>query len=76
MLGRLFALVEGSTMARPIEPTPIVKGKDAEVFLQDMKMEEPVSPDRLRWLETVAEASKSAEGKKVRFSASHAGVSI
>jgi hypothetical protein len=63
-------------MARPIEPTPVLKGKDAEVFLQDMRMDEAVSPDRLRWLETVAEASKSAEGKKSRSSASHAGVSI
>ena len=32
-----------SIMARRIEPTPIVTGKDAEVFLQDMRMNEPVS---------------------------------
>ena len=63
-------------MARPIEPTPVLKGKDAEVFLQDMRMDEPVSPDRLYWLEAVAEASKSAEGNKPRSSASHAGVSL
>jgi hypothetical protein len=51
-------------MARPIEPTPVLKKKDAYVFLQEMRCNEPVSPDRLRWLDTVAEASKSAEGKK------------
>ncbi|MGD0511530.1 MAG: hypothetical protein ABSA33_06885 [Candidatus Micrarchaeaceae archaeon] len=62
-------------MARPIEATPIVTGKDAEVFLDDMRMNEPVSADRLRWLESVAEASKSAERKKPRLSSTYAGVS-
>lgn len=51
-------------MARPIEATPILKNKDADRFLREMRCSEPVSRDRLRWLESVAQASKSAEGKK------------
>jgi hypothetical protein len=51
-------------MARPIEATPVLKNRDADTFLREMRCDEPVSSDRLQWLETVAEASKSAEGKK------------
>lgn len=28
-------------MARPIQPTPILKGKDAETFLEDLKKAKP-----------------------------------
>ncbi len=51
-------------MARPIEATPVLRNRDADSFLREMKCDEPVSSDRLRWLDTVAEASKSAEGKR------------
>jgi hypothetical protein len=54
----------GRIMARPIEATPILKNKDADAFLNEMRCDEPVSSDRVQWLETLAEASKSAEGKK------------
>jgi hypothetical protein len=49
-------------MARPIESTPRLRGKDAEAMLQSMRMDEPVSVARLRWLSTVAEMSRAAEG--------------
>jgi hypothetical protein len=50
-------------MARPIEATPILKNKDADSFLRELRCDEPVSSDRVSWLETLAEASKSVEGK-------------
>jgi hypothetical protein len=50
-------------MARPIQPTPVLKGKDAKVFLERMRSAE-MTPERLRWLESVAAESKSAENKK------------
>jgi hypothetical protein len=51
-------------MARPIEATPVLKNKDADRFLHEMRCHEPVSQDRMRWLESVAKASKCAERKK------------
>jgi len=51
-------------MARPIQATPVLKNKDADKFLREMRCNEPVSQERLRWLDSVAQASKSAEGKK------------
>ena len=50
-------------MARPIEATPILKGKDAQMFLTAMKMSAPVSADRKQWLTDLANASRKAEGK-------------
>ena len=50
-------------MARPIEATPILRKKDADTFLCHTRLDEPVSSDRVRWLEELAEASKSAERK-------------
>jgi hypothetical protein len=50
-------------MARPIEATPVLKNRDADAFLYELRCNEPVSPDRVQWLETLAEASKNAEGK-------------
>jgi len=50
-------------MARPIEATPVLKGKDARVFLSQIKVKEPVSDARVRWLEKLAEESKSVEKK-------------
>ena len=51
-------------MARPIEATPVLRNRDADSFLREMECDEPVASDRLRWLDTVAEASKSAEGER------------
>jgi hypothetical protein len=48
-------------MARPIEATPALRGKDAKIFLEQVRMTEPVSKARLAWLERLAEESKSAE---------------
>ena len=50
-------------MARPIEPTPVLKGKDAKVFLERMNAA-VMTPERLHWLESVAEESKRAENGK------------
>jgi hypothetical protein len=51
-------------MARPIEATPVLKGKDADAFLTDMRLTAPVSTERKAWLDSLAQASKSAEQKK------------
>jgi hypothetical protein len=48
-------------MARPIEATPVLTGRDAEIFLRQVRLTEPVSKARLAWLERLAEESKSAE---------------
>ena len=50
-------------MARPIESTPVLKGKDAKVFLERMKAA-VMTPERLRWLESIAAESKRAENRK------------
>jgi hypothetical protein len=51
-------------MARPIAPTPVIKGKDAVEF-RDRMEKAVMTPERLQWLKTVAEESKRAEnGKK------------
>jgi hypothetical protein len=47
-------------MARPIEPTPILKGKDAKDFIA--KMDAAVmTEERLTYLRSAAEESKRAE---------------
>jgi hypothetical protein len=48
-------------MARPIEPTPVLEGKDAREFLDQIKVEELVSAGRSHWLEKLAQESKSVE---------------
>lgn len=50
-------------MARPIEPTPVLKGKDAKVFLERMNAA-VMTPERLRWLESIAAESRRAENRK------------
>jgi len=50
-------------MARPIEPTPVLKGKDAKVFLERMNAA-VMTPERLQWLECIAAESKRAENRK------------
>jgi len=47
-------------MARPIEATPVLKGKDAQEFLRVTRNVE-VTTERLTWLATVAKESKQAE---------------
>lgn len=46
-------------MSRPIEATPILKGKDAKVFLEKMNAA-VMTPERLQWLRDVAEQSRRA----------------
>jgi hypothetical protein len=48
-------------MARPIEATPVLKGKDARTFLAQIKIEKPLSGERAHWLQNLAQESKSAE---------------
>lgn len=48
-------------MARPIEPTPVLEGTDAEVFLASVRLNEPVSEDRQRWMADLVQQSKNAE---------------
>lgn len=50
------------TMARPIESTPVLKGKDADAFLRQTR-DVVVTPERREWLETLAKQSKKAEAK-------------
>ena len=58
----LYRGKKGATyMARPIEATPVLKGKDARVFRDQMMDHAMVTPDRLHWLEAVARESKRAE---------------
>jgi hypothetical protein len=51
-------------MARPIEPTPVLRGKDAKAFLGRMNAA-VMTPERLRWLESIAAESKRAESRKL-----------
>lgn len=48
-------------MARPIEATPVLKGRDADQFLESVKMAQPVSQDRQRWMDDLVRQSKAAE---------------
>jgi hypothetical protein len=50
-------------MARPIQPTPPLRGKDAKIFSDKMNAA-VMTPERLRYLEAAAEASKRAENKR------------
>lgn len=50
-------------MARPIEATPVLKGKAAERFLDKMNSAE-MTPERLRWLEDAARQSKTVTALK------------
>lgn len=47
-------------MARPIEATPVLEGKDAENFLRSIEDPKP-TPERLEYLTALAEESKAAE---------------
>lgn len=48
-------------MARPIEATPVLKGKDARLFLEQVRIERPVSSERIEWLAQLAKESKQSE---------------
>jgi hypothetical protein len=50
-------------MARPIEVTPILKGKDAQAFLRETR-DVQVTTERRDWLASVAQESKKAEKAK------------
>ena len=47
-------------MARPIEVTPVLKGKDAKTFLAETTSV-VVTKERMEWLKSVSEKSKRAE---------------
>lgn len=47
-------------MARPIEATPMLEGKDADNFLRAVQDAQP-SAERLEWLDKLARESKSVE---------------
>jgi len=47
-------------MAKPIEATPVLKGKDARMFLSQMNSA-IMTPERMQYLESVAAESKRAE---------------
>jgi hypothetical protein len=50
--------------ARPIQATPVLKGKDARTtFLKNMNAA-VMTPERLKYLQSAAEASKNAEAAK------------
>jgi hypothetical protein len=48
-------------MARPIEATPVLKGKDAKVFLEQIKITEPISTERKLWMARLVAEAKAAE---------------
>lgn len=50
-------------MAKPIEATPILKGKDAEAFLLATQ-KVTITAERMEWLASIAEESKQAEKPK------------
>lgn len=50
-------------MARPIEVTPVLKGKDARVFLEQTQSV-VVTAARIEWLKAVAVQSKKAQKDK------------
>lgn len=49
-------------MARPIEVTPVLKGKDAKRFLKSVRGV-VVTRERMEWLRATSEKSKRAEQK-------------
>jgi hypothetical protein len=52
---------EGNIMARPIEATPVLKGKDARVFLEQTKITKPISAKRKLWMAKLVAEGKAAE---------------
>lgn len=48
-------------MARPIEATPVLKGKDARKFLDQVRIDRPIPARRREWLKKLAQESKSSE---------------
>jgi hypothetical protein len=48
-------------MARPIEATPVLKGKDARTFLDQIRIDQPISAQRIEWLHQLARESKTSE---------------
>jgi hypothetical protein len=50
-------------MARPIQPTPPIKGRDAKIFVEKMNAA-VMTPERLTYLQNAAEQSKQAETKR------------
>ena len=51
----------GDMMARPIEATPMLKGKDAKVFLEQTKISEPISAERKLWMARLVAEAKASE---------------
>lgn len=52
-------------MARPIESTPVLKGKDAKAFLH-ATASVVITSERLEYLRSAAEQSKRAEHPKAK----------
>ena len=50
-------------MVKPIQSTPVLKGKDAKVFIEKMNAA-VMTPERQAWLKSAADESKRAETKK------------
>jgi hypothetical protein len=50
-------------MARPIEATPVVKGKDGDLFVREAR-DVVVTTAPREWLESLAKQSKKAETEK------------
>jgi hypothetical protein len=48
-------------MARPIEATPVLKGKDAKAFLEQIKITKPISAQRKLWMAKLVAEGKAAE---------------
>jgi hypothetical protein len=48
-------------MARPIEATPVLEGNDAKVFLEQIKITEPISTERKLWMARIVAEAKALE---------------
>jgi hypothetical protein len=48
-------------MARPIEATPVLKGEDAKVFIEQTKITKPISAERKLWMAKLVAEGKAAE---------------
>jgi len=62
-LGGIKVSEGGLSMARPIEVTPVLKGRDAKEFLRQSEAQ-VMTPQRRDWLRSAAEESKKVERDK------------
>lgn len=60
-------LTRKDLMARPIEPTPVLKGKDAQNFLETMKTAPAPTKEHLAYLDRLAQKSTEMRSEPRRL---------